>query len=549
MTANEKAVELDIVSAHLAMAAAFPDRQALVQGSRRLTWRDFETRTGRLGRYLTGRGLGCHVERSSLAGDQSGQDHVGIFLYNCVEYLESMVGTLRARTAPFNINYRYGDDELTYLLSDAGTQALIYHAAFAPTVARVVRSLDHPVVLLQVADDSGHELLPGAIDYEAALAEAPDTAMEESSADDLFIIYTGGTTGMPKGVLWRQEDLFVSALGGRNFRQGGREWASIDEMLASAERGGYRALPAAPFMHAAAQWIAFQALHAGGTVVLPEHAERFDAEDVVRVIAEESVGVLQIVGDPFAVPLVQAIRQAPAPFPLKVLASGGTLLSQGTKAELVALMPGLKIRDSMGSSETGPQAQTTAADRGGTHRTFEPGPGTCVIDEDRTRLAEVNEIGWLAAAGRVPLGYLGDAAKTAATFPVVDGQRVSVPGDRARLLDDGTIEVLGRDSTTINTGGEKVYAQEVEGALIGHPAIDDLLVVGRPSQRWGQEVVAVVQLVPGASLNLEEAGAYCEARLASYKKPRAIIVVDTIRRSDAGKADYRWAVETAAAGQ
>jgi acyl-CoA synthetase (AMP-forming)/AMP-acid ligase II len=549
MSANGKAVELDIVSAHLAMAAAFPDREALVQGGRRLTWGDFELRTGRLGRYLTGRGLGCQVERSSLAGHQSGQDHVGIFLYNSVEYLESMIGTLRARTAPFNINYRYGDDELIHLLTDAGTRALIYHAAFAPTVARVVASLDHPVVLLQVADGSGHQLLPGAIDYEAALAEAPDGAREESSADDLFIIYTGGTTGMPKGVLWRQGDLFVSALGGRNFREGGREWTSIDEMVASAERGGYRSLPAAPFMHAAAQWMAFQTLHAGGTVVLPEHAERFDAHDVVRVIVDESVGVLQIVGDPFAVPLAEAIRQAPGPVPLKVLASGGTLLREETKAELVALVPGLKIRDTMGSSETGPQAQTTSADQGGTRRTFEPGPGACVIDADRTRLAEVNEIGWLATAGRVPLGYLGDAAKTAATFPVVEGRRMAVPGDRARALDDGSIEVLGRDSTTINTGGEKVYAQEVEGALIGHPAIDDLLVVGRPSQRWGQEVVAVVKLVPGGSLTLEEAGAYCEARLASYKKPRAIIVVDTIRRSDAGKADYRWAADTATAAE
>ncbi len=539
---------VDLVSAHLALAAAYPEREALVQGSRRWTWAEFEDRTARLARALAGRGLGCHAERSTLAGHQSGQDQVGIFLHNCLEYVESMIGAVRARTAPFNINYRYGDDELVHLLTDAGTAALVYHSAFAATVARVVARLGRPVVLIQVADGTDAGLVPGAVWYEEALADAPDRPLPVSSPDDLFIIYTGGTTGMPKGVLWRQADLFVSALGGRNFRGGGQAWASVAELVASAERGGYRSLPAAPFMHAAAQWMAFQTLHAGGTVVLPEHAERFDATDVVRVVAEESVDVLQIVGDPFAVPLIEALRAAPSPSPLRVLASGGTLLRQETKAELVALIPGLKIRDTMGSSETGPQAQTTAADRGGTASTFEPSPGACVIDATRSRLAEVGEIGWLATAGHVPLGYLGDEAKTAATFPVVDGTRMAVPGDRARQLADGAIEVLGRDSTTINTGGEKVYAQEVEAVLLDHPAVDDVLVVGRPSRKWGAEVVAVVQLAPGHTLTLEEAGAHCEGRLASYKKPRALIPVAAVKRSEAGKADYRWAAETAAAG-
>jgi acyl-CoA synthetase (AMP-forming)/AMP-acid ligase II len=538
---------VDLVSAHLALAVAYPEREALVQGTRRWTWGQFEDRTGRLGRALAAAGLGCRAERSTLAGHQSGQDHVGIFLHNCLEYIESMIGAMRARTAPFNINYRYGDDELVHLFTDAGTAALIYHSAFAPTVARVAARLDHPVVLVQVADGTDHGLLEGAVWYEDALAGAPDRPLDPSSPDDLFIIYTGGTTGMPKGVLWRQADLFVSALGGRNFREGGRTWTSVDELVESARRGGYRSLPAAPFMHAAAQWMAFQTLHAGGTVVLPEHAERFGATDVVRVIADESVDVLQIVGDPFAVPLIEALRAAPAPSPLRVLASGGTLLRQETKAELVALIPGLKIRDTMGSSETGPQAQTTAADRGGTASTFEPSPGACVLDADRTRLAEVGEIGWLATAGRVPLGYLGDEAKTATTFPVVDGRRMAVPGDRARLQADGSIEVLGRDSTTINTGGEKVYAQEVEAVLLDHPAVEDVLVVGRPSQKWGAEVVAVVQLAPGHTFTLDEAGAHCDGRLASYKKPRAVVAVDAVKRSEAGKADYRWAAETAAA--
>ena len=536
--------ELDLVTAHMALAAAYPEREAVVQGDRRFTWSAFADRTGRLARVLSGRGLGCHTERRSLQPHQSGQDHVGIYLYNCAEYLEVMVGALRARCAPFNINYRYGHDELTYLLRDAGTRALVYHAAFAPAVAQVVAALEHPVELLQVADDSGHGLLPGAVWYEDALASPPDVPLPEPCADDLLLIYTGGTTGMPKGVMWRQGDLFVSALGGRSYGNGGREWKSVDEMVAAAGRGGYRALPAAPLMHAAAQWIAFQALHAGGTVILPEHAARFDASDIVRVVAEESVDVLQIVGDPFAVPLIEALRTTTSTSPLKVVASGGALFRSETKAELVALIPGLKVRDTMGASETGPQAQTTAAR--GSHGTFQPGPGACVLDETRTAVVGTGETGWLATGGRVPLGYLGDAAKTATTFPVVEGRRMAVPGDRARLLADGSVEVLGRDSTTINTGGEKVYAQEVEAVLAGHPSIADVLVVGRPNRRFGHEVVAVVKLAPGCQLTLEEASAYCESRLAPYKKPRALVVVDAIRRSDAGKPDYRWAVEVAA---
>ena len=534
--------ELDLVTVHCALAEAFPDREAVVQGSRRHSWAVFEERTGRLARFLASKGLGCHVERPLLAPHRSGQDHVGIYLHNSIEYLEAMLGSLRARTAPFNVNYRYADEELTHLLRDADTRALVYHATFAPALARVLPTSDREVVLVQVADDSGNELLPGAIEYEEALGSAPEITLPVPSPDDLFIIYTGGTTGMPKGVLWRQGDLLVSALGGRDFGHGGREWASVAELVTSAGRGGYRALPAAPFMHAAAQWVAFQALHSGGTVVLPERAARFDAEDVVRLIEAESVEVLQIVGDPFAVPLVAALRAATTLSRLRVVASGGTLLRQETKAALAELVPGLKIRDSMGASETGPQAQTTAVGRGANSAVFQPGPGTCVVDEARTGvLDEGDEIGWLATAGRVPLGYLHDAVKTAQTFPIVGGRRMAVPGDRARRLSDGTVEVLGRDSTTINTGGEKVFAQEVETVLAGHPAVDDVLVVGRASQRWGHEVVALVKLRPGSGLTLEEAGAHCDTRLASYKKPRALLLTDTIVRSDAGKPDYRWA--------
>jgi len=540
-----------LVDVHLALARALGTREAIVQGQRRVTWAAFENRTAALARHLVALGLGTHIERADLEPHQSGQDHLGLYMMNCPEYLEATVGAHRARVAPFNVNYRYVEEELRYLLTDAAVSVLVYHGRFAPILEKVLPALGHPVHLLQVADDSGTPLLAGAVDYESALSGAPTIPLPVPSPDDLALLYTGGTTGAPKGVMWRSADYFVSALGGRDFSRGGAEWPSLQAMVErAAARQGYRALPAAPLMHGAALWLAFQALHAGGSVVLAEHAGRFDARATVDLLISERVDVLQIVGDPFAVPLIDALRRAPVRPPLTVVASGGAVLRPEVKAQLVELLPGLKVRDTMGASETGPQAQTTAVGAPGGAASFRPASGACVISEDRDRMAADDEIGWLATTGRVPLGYLGDPEKTAATFPVVEGRRMAVPGDRARRRADGTLEVLGRDSTTINTGGEKVYAQEVEMALARHPAVADVLVVGRSDPRFGQEIVAVVQPVEGrVPPGAPELAQFCADDLAPYKRPRAVVIVDAVVRSPAGKPDYRWARAAAEAAR
>jgi fatty-acyl-CoA synthase len=305
-------------------------------------------------------------------------------------------------------------------------------------------------------------------------------------------------------------------------------------------------------MHGAAHWMAFNAFTGGNTVVLPDVVDRFDPDDVLAAVAHFGVNVLLIVGDAFGRPLVEAIeRGGHDTGSLLALVSGGAALSSGIKARLLAAVPTMMILDGLGASETGAQAyQTTGAGQEASTGTFSPGPGMCILSEDLDRLLEAghDEVGWLGQAGRVPLGYLGDPDKTTRTFPTVDGVRYSVPGDRARLQSDGSVELLGRDSVTINSGGEKIFAEEVEQALKADPSVADAVVVGQPSPRWGQEVVAVVALRPGASP--DDAGLLAAAaeHIARYKLPKRIVYVDAVVRSPSGKTDYRWAREAASAG-
>src|SRR5690606_16717511 len=352
------------------------------------------------------------------------------------------------------------------------------------TLAEVLPELPQVRLLLQVDDGSGAPLLPGARWYEEALAAATPRPPRDLSPDDRYVLYTGGTTGRPKGTLWRQGDFLATALGVRG---------TVDELVAAARRRtDLRVLPSAPFMHGAAHWNALSAWIAGGTVVVQDDPTRFDPADVLRTCERERVTSLQIVGDPFARPLLDELDTGAYDLSrLRVLLSGGAVLSAARRRRLA--------------------------------------PGD-------------DEVGWLAQAGRVPLGYLGDPEKTAATFPVVDGVRHAVAGDRVRLRHDGTLELLGRDSVTINTGGEKVFAEEVEQVLTDHPAVADAIVTGRPSERWGQEVVAVLAARPGVAPPADdELRAHCRASLAGYKVPKAFVWVDRVQRSPAGKADYAWA--------
>jgi len=545
------AVEFNIARVIDAVATAHPDRVALVHRGVERSFPDLVERSRRLGGALAARGLGCHTERPDLGGHESGQDHIALYLNNGPEYLEAMLGGWAARAATFNVNHRYVADELRYLFSDAQATAVLVHDCYVEQLAQVLPELPHVRLVVQVADDTDAPLLPGAVRYEEFLASAEPRALDDCSPDDLYVLYTGGTTGMPKGVLWRNADFYVGALGGSD-RRAGREYESYDEIAEAAGRGTLRWMTSAPFMHGAAQWIALQALSMGHTVVLPDVMERYDAATVLEACERESVEFLQIVGDAFARPLLDAASAgAPIPSKLRSIISGGATLHAELKATLKEQFPGVTIRDSIGSSETGVQGSNVSAkgERASTGD-FEPAPGSTVVSADLSHELKEgsDEVGWFAMSGRVPLGYLGDAEKTGRTFPVIGGRRMAVPGDRARRLADGRIEVLGRDSVTINSGGEKIFAEEVENAVKTHPSIYDAVACGRPSERWGNEVVAIVQLVEGAKLDEAAIIGHCGATLARYKHPKAVIAVDRIERSPAGKPDYRWAKAVASEG-
>ncbi|GAA0430670.1 acyl-CoA synthetase [Acrocarpospora corrugata] len=501
--------QFDLATLQEAIAAAVPDRDCLVWRERRLSWRQVAERTRRLGNLLHEHGLGR-------------TDQVAIYLLNGPEYLEALLGAHKARAVPFNVNYRYTADELGYLFADAKPGAIVYHARFAPLVEKVAKG----ALLLQVADDSGHPLLPGALDYEGALAAAaPDPVPVRPTPDDHHIIYTGGTTGMPKGVVWRIGDLLEGPLAIR-FR-------SLEALAAHAAASRRKVLPAAPLMHGTGLWFALSGWCLGSTVVIADRVDRFDPPSLLATLEREQVTGTIIVGDAFARPLVEELERRPYRLALGMIGTSGAMLRDGLAGRLGELIPGVRIVDTLGSSETGNSA--VRLDGG----PFVPGPETVVLTADRTgRLAPgSDEVGWLARGGPIPLGYLGDPDKTARTFVELDGERFAIPGDRARLRADGTIELHGREATVINTAGEKVFAEEVEVVLRAVPGVVDALVVGRPSERWGQEVVAVVQSdVPDRELRDA-----CARHLARYKLPKDFVRVPHVRRHPNGKADYAWA--------
>jgi acyl-CoA synthetase (AMP-forming)/AMP-acid ligase II len=535
---------MNLARINQALADAYPDREAIVTPSRRVTYRALAEGARRLASVLHAHGLGCRRERAGLANHESGQDHVGIYMLNAPEYIESMLGCFRARVAPFNVNYRYVDDELVYLLNDADCAGLVYQARYAPTLARIRGRLPQLRVLLQVDDGSGEPLLPGALDYAQALAAAsPAGPPVEPSPDDLYILYTGGTTGAPKGVLWRQEDVYHGAMAvGATGLPGA---TSLEQVVAEAEGGTYmRVLPAPPLMHGAAQWVSFGALHKGGAVVMHAKPERLDADDLWGTVAREGVTMLTIVGDAFARPLLDALdRWADKLSKLFVVGSGGAIFSAHHKQAFLERLPHVTVVDGYGASETGAQGSQAsragdAASSGSFHVT-----DSVVLNYDLTGRLEpgTDEVGWVGRPGYVPLGYYKDAAKTARTFPVVGGTRYAVPGDHARLKADGTVVVLGRGSVSINSGGEKIYAEEVEEVLRRHPSVYDAVVVGTPDERFGEQVTAVVQPRAGHDLAAPELVEFAGRHLARYKLPKTTVLVAEMVRSPSGKPDYRWA--------
>jgi 3-oxocholest-4-en-26-oate---CoA ligase len=531
--------------AQQAIAARNPDRECIVTPTRRLTYAQVAERARRLGNVLHAHGLGSHRERAVLQNHESGQDHVGIYMLNTPEYIESMLGAYLARVAPFNVNYRYVDDELLYLLTDSDATGVIYQARYAPNLARIRERLPKLRLLIQLADESGNPLLPGALDYEAALADASDALPPvQPSPDDLYILYTGGTTGAPKGVLWRQEDIFHAAMTGGPPGMPGP--ATVEELAENAtSNGGFmRVMTTPPLMHGAAQWLGFGAIHQGGTVVLQGKPEKLDPEEILGLVERERCNTLTMVGDAFARPIVEEMRRGSYDLSrLFVIGSGGAILSPHMKEALLEFVPHAMVVDGFGASETGAHGShaTRAGDPAQTGKFAMT--NTLVLKSDLSGpLPEgTDETGWVARTGHVPLGYYKDPAKTAKTFPTIGDVRYAVPGDHAHFNPDGSINVLGRGSVCINSGGEKIYPEEVEQVLRKHPAVYDAVVVGTPDERFGEQVTAVIQPRAGVKLDQADLADFAGQLLARYKLPRTIVLVDEMVRSPSGKPDYRWA--------
>ncbi|MDH3705732.1 MAG: acyl-CoA synthetase [Acidimicrobiia bacterium] len=507
------------------VVSAVPDRLAVVTPARRLTYAELDERANRLAHHLAGVGVG--------AGD-----HVSLLLHNGTEYLEAMLAAFKLRAVPININYRYVERELAYLFDNSDSVAVIVDQQYRPRVD-AVRSQCPSVRHVLVVGEHG--------DYEAALAVAPADAPDGSSrtSDDRYIAYTGGTTGMPKGVIWRHEDIFFAAMGGGDPSQLEGPITAPDQLVGRIPEVGGVQLMTPPLMHVSAHWGAFQTLFGGGTVVLLSPGG-FDPAEALATVAAEGVMILVLVGDAMARPLADAIEAADGALDLSslfVLASGGAMLSATVKDALRALLPDIIVVDGYGSSETGVAgSQTTMGESTGSGPRFAMSADTTVLDDDlRPVEAGSGLIGRLARQGHVPIGYHKDEQKSATTFVEIDGVRWVLPGDMATPEADGTITLLGRGSVSINTGGEKVFPEEVESCLKAHPAVYDAVVVGIDDDTWGQRVAAVVSLRDGHSIDLEAVQRHCRADLAGYKVPRQLKVVDEIVRNPNGKADYAWA--------
>ncbi len=510
---------------------AVPDREALYAEGRRLSFREFDERANQLAHHFAANGIGLG-------------DHVGCHMMNGTEYLETMYALFKIRAVPVNVNFRYVQEELRYLYDDADLVAVVFDSEFADKVSAVLPKVGTIKHLLAVGPTEGCELPAGSELYEDALAAQPRhrEGFPERSADDLFVIYTGGTTGMPKGVMWRQEDLFFAGMGG-GYPAG--------EPLAAPEDAGPRALansplvsfPAPPLMHGAAELGSFINLLGGGKVVL---IRRYTGEGALRLIAQEKVNTLTIVGDAMAVPLVEALDAGTYDTSsLLALASAGALLSQPLRDKINERMPNVYINDSFGSTETGYNGSAPPGSKASEGLRFLVNPRTAVFDDDLVPVVPGSGVvGRVAQKGHIPLGYYGDPEKTAKTFVVIDGVRWVMPGDMATVDEDGTMCFLGRGSICINSGGEKIYPEEVEGALKSHPALIDAVVVGIPDERWGQRVAAVLQVRDGFDVpSQEEIAEHLSTRIARYKVPRFVHAVDLMQRSPSGKPDYGWAAK------
>ncbi|MFF7270536.1 acyl-CoA synthetase [Streptomyces cyaneofuscatus] len=521
-----------------------PDREALLYvdhpgtgAERRLTYAELDAAANRMAHHLIGAGL------------RPGE-HLGLHLYNGIEYLQTVLGALKARLVPVNVNYRYVEEELVYLYRDADLAALVFDGEFDERVAAASAQAPALRHLVRVGCAAALPALEAAVPFtEAEASGSSSRGFEPRSADDQFIIYTGGTTGMPKGVMWRQEDLFFSGLGGG--APTGEPVKSPQELAERVAAGGdgITFFPTPPLMHGTSTLTAFIGFNFGQRVVVHR---KFAPEEVLRTIEKEKVTSVSLVGDAMLRPLIDALNgplRGTDCSSLFSVSSSGAIMSDSVRAEFQALVPTVMLLNNFGSSESGFNGTATADS--GPERGFrvQVNARTAVVDPATYEPVTPGEVGRIAQRGHVPLGYYNDPAKTADTFFRKGDERWVLLGDMATVDAEGIVTVLGRGSQCINTGGEKVYPEEVEQALKSHPDVYDALVAGVPDERWGSRVAAVLELREGApALDLDAVQAHCRTRLAGYKIPRALVLTDRIQRSPSGKADYRWAKAVAAAG-
>jgi len=513
---------------------AYPEREYIVADGKRRTYAQMEARANQLAHYLAGLGIGQG-------------DHVGIYAYNSVEWVETLWAVFKLRAVWININYRYVKDELRYLLSNADLKALVYAREFSPLVAALAPELPELHVMLVIDDESDASPARGSVSYESALEGQSDVRdFEPRSGDDLYILYTGGTTGMPKGVVWRHENVFY-ALGGGTDPTTNTRVTDPAAMVEKGAGGPMVHLPVAPLMHGATQWCVMGQSFSGSKTVL---MAKFDPDAVWRLVGEEGVNSVMITGDAMGKPLVEQLDTPEASSydlsSLMAVVSSAALFSAPVKDQFFERLPHLVITDAIGSSEGGNNGMTVVT-AGNT--AMKSGPtvhllGQTVVFDENLELVEPGSgvIGKIARSGDIPLGYYNDPKKTAEVFIEVGGTRYVMPGDYATVEEDGSITLLGRGSIVINSGGEKIFPEEVESAVRSHPDIMDAIVCGAPDERWGQTVAAIVQPRVGHTApTLEALQEHCREFVAGYKVPRRLHVVDAVERSPSGKPDYTWA--------
>lgn len=520
-----------------AIAEAVPERTMTVCGQRRSTFAETADRTRRLASFLAHQGFGTHRERDELSNWECGQDRVALLMHNDL-YPDMVLACLKARVVPVNVNYNYTPREVAELFAYLTPRGVIYHRSLGAKFAEILPGAAE--LMISVDDASAAAELPGAVPLDEALAAGSAAAVITGSPDDLIMVCTGGTTGRPKGVLWRQSDMYVASMNGADHD-------AVSEIQDKVQHLGAPWFAVSPLMHAAGLWTAFSAVLSGQTVVLHDTSKKFDPRAVLETAERERVGLMTMVGDAYAGPIVAELdRRSYDLGSLFAIGTGGAGTNLTNQHGLLEHLPNVTLINGYGSSETGNMG-FGHNQRGNHTETFTFRDGGLVLSEDYQRFLEPGDpqIGWVARTGRIPLGYFDDADATAKTFPEVDGTRVVISGDRAAIEPDGTLRLYGRDSLVVNTGGEKVFVEEVEEILRAHGDVADALVIGRPSERWGEEVVALVALRDGADTGTDALRDCCAAALARFKVPKEFRFVDQVRRLGNGKADYRWAKEQA----